>query len=203
MLGTELSQKSLDFLNIAGLLVGRGKHEVRHQAVCGRRQRRGRAGLEGLLAAMSHRTSLQGPPRLWPHRLPVQVQGICGPGERGLPARGRAQCPLARGPHVHLFRLPDLHRIGHGTDRQGDSESPQGLREVAAGRVRGISALICLLAQPMRSNQSRGAFENARDCWSPHGNTMEKHLSTYGLPMDLLWTSYGLPMDSTAPDIRI
>ena len=80
--------------------------------------RRGRSRVEGLLAAMPHRARVSGAQRLWPHRVPVQVQGIRGPGERGLPAGGRAQRPLARDPHVYLLCFPDLHRIRHGADRQ-------------------------------------------------------------------------------------
>ena len=65
--------------------------------------------LEGVLAAMPHRARLPGAQRLRPYRLPVQVEGIRRPGERRLQQRRGAQRPLARGPHLHLLRLPDLH----------------------------------------------------------------------------------------------
>ena len=69
------------------------------------RRRRGRAVLEGLLAAVPHRAGLPGAQRLRPLRLPVQVEGIRRPGQRGLQQRRGAQRPLARDAHLHLLRL--------------------------------------------------------------------------------------------------
>ena len=59
------------------------------------RRRRGRALLEGLLAAVPHRTRLPRAQRLRPIRLPLHVEGIHRPGQRGLLARSR--CPTRSG----------------------------------------------------------------------------------------------------------
>ena len=116
----------------AGLLAGRREHEVRHQGVRRRRERRGRAVLEGVLAAMPHGTRVPGAQRLRPNRVSLQVEGIRRPGQRGLQKRGCSECALARGAHVHLFRLPDLHRIRHGANRQCDPEGHAGIFKMKA-----------------------------------------------------------------------
>ena len=82
----------------------------------------GGALLEGLLAPMPRRKSLHPAQRLRQQRLPLQLKGIHRPGKRRLQQSRRPQRRLAREPHVHVFRLPDVHGREYEADRGGVGE---------------------------------------------------------------------------------
>ncbi len=109
------------------VLVGHRKHELRHRPIRhGRRCRRGPV-LEGLLAPMPHRRRFPEVQRFRRFRLPVHLQRIHRSGIGRLQPSGSAQRPLARDTHVHLLRVPDLHRRGYASDRRGAGENDQSL----------------------------------------------------------------------------
>ncbi len=113
----------------AGLLAGHREDELRHPAVRQGRRRRGRAVLEGLLAAVPHRARLPRTNAFGRSGLPVHVEGIHRPRQRRLQQGGGAQRPLARRPHLHLLRLSHLHRGRHAPDRRRAGEGDQGLHQ--------------------------------------------------------------------------
>ena len=49
---------------------------------------------------MPHRARVPGAQRLWPHRVPLQVEGICRPGQRELQ---KVDVPNARWHEAHTF----------------------------------------------------------------------------------------------------
>ncbi len=88
----------------------------------------GASVLEGLLAAMPHRARVSREHHgFGDSGFPFKSKEYADPAERGLQQRGCAQCPLARDPHLHLLRLPDLHRSRHGANRCGPREGHQGV----------------------------------------------------------------------------
>ena len=126
----------------AGLLAGHREHELRHQAV----RRRPPAPKARPAGKSSGRNATPKRP-FSEHRgfgrlgLPVQVEGIRRPGQRGLQQGRRAQRALARDAHLHLLRLsrPSPRRICSRSagSREGDS----GLFEVIYRFLNGAPAL--------------------------------------------------------------